>query len=248
MIHSGPHYLSKGFKLILQPTLRRFVFVPLILNIILFAVIWVGSFHYMSRIIVGMDAALPYWLHFLNFIVWPLFLLLLLLVSAYLFTWIANYIGAPFYGLLSEAVQKHLKGQPLPEGSLSDTLKAAPKMMAREWLKLKYYIPRSVALVVLTWLPGLNIFATPAWFLFGGWMQGMQYLDYPADNNGQAFLEYRAFLSAHRTHTLSFGCSLMVLMMIPVVNIVVMPAAVAGATALWLDEQPKNEQKDTQDA
>ena len=55
-------------------------------------------------------------------------------------------------------------------------------------------------------------------------------------NQGILFPEVRATLSNKRALTLSFGGSVMVLTMIPVLNFLVMPAAVAAATKLWLEK------------
>lgn len=46
--------------------------------------------------------SLPDWLSFLQYIVWPLFVLLVLVIVFFTFTMVANIISAPFNGFLSE--------------------------------------------------------------------------------------------------------------------------------------------------
>ncbi len=43
---------------------------------------------------------------------------------------------------------------------------------------------------------------------------------------------------------MGFGGAVMLAVMIPVLNMVAMPAAVAGATAMWVDHYQKKEERD----
>ena len=56
----------------------------------------------------------------------------------------------------------------------------------------------------------------------------------PLGNWGLAFAEQRAFLRAHRGGMLAFGFAAMGLALVPVVNLALLPAAVAGMTAYCL--------------
>lgn len=44
----------------------------------------------------------PDWLQWLNYLLWPVVVLSILLVFGYFFSTIANWIAAPFSGLLAE--------------------------------------------------------------------------------------------------------------------------------------------------
>ncbi len=85
-------------------------------------------------------------------------------------------------------------------------------------------------------LPGVNVIAAPCWFLLSCWLLALEYVDYPASNHAIGFKELRRRLRTRRTLALGFGTSVVVATLIPVVNLFVMPAAVAGATALWVRE------------
>ncbi len=233
--HSGAGYLWQGFELIRQPKLRRFVIVPLIINIIVFLLIWGIGMHYTHVLIDWTAGHLPHWLQWLSELLWVIFFLVGLLITAYLFTWLANLIASPFYGLLSEMTQHHLKGQPVPNTSIWQAIKEIPQAISRELQKLGYFIPRALLLLIITLIPGINAISGVLWFLFGGWMQTLQYVDYPMDNNRLDFRQVKAFAQQHRMPSLGFGCLTMFLMLIPIVNLITMPAAVCGATALWLD-------------
>ena len=83
----------------------------------------------------------------------------------------------------------------------------------------------------------VNIIAAPLWLLFGVWMMAIQYIDYPADNHKLGWTEMLAWLRETRWQSMSFGGSVYLVLLIPVVNILMMPAAVAGATLFWVRER-----------
>lgn len=66
-------------------------------------------------------------------------------------------------------------------------------------------------------------------------MMAIQYCDYPFDNHKIAFANMRRNLAGDRKINLEFGGLISVLTMIPIINLVIMPIAVCGATALWVD-------------
>jgi CysZ protein len=66
-------------------------------------------------------------------------------------------------------------------------------------------------------------------------MMAIQYKDYPFDNNKISFTQMKDILKKNKGLSYSFGITVAVFSMIPIVNLVVMPVAICGATALWVD-------------
>ena len=56
------------------------------------------------------------------------------------------------------------------------------------------------------------------------------------DNNQISFAQMRKLLGQKRLSALSFGTVTMLFTMVPVLNFLAMPAAVAGATLFWVEE------------
>jgi len=67
----------------------------------------------------------------------------------------------------------------------------------------------------------------------------LEYMDYPMGNHGLDFKAQLKALRRVRLNALSFGGGLTLLMMIPVLNFAAMPAAVAGATAMWCGQRTR---------
>jgi len=239
---AGAAGLLKGARLLSQPGLRRFVIIPVAINILLFTLsLWVLAAQF-SPLVEGWLAFLPGWLDWLEWLFWLIFAVIAILLVFYTFSILANLIAAPFNGLLAEAVEQHLTGRPLPGGgSLLSALKEAPIAILDELRKLGYFALRAIPLLILFWIPVLNLAAPLLWVLFSAWMMAVEYCDYPMGNHGVRFTEQRRRLRQRKLLSFGFGGATLFATMIPLVNFLVMPAAVAGATALWV-EQLKGQQ------
>ncbi|MDC9720487.1 MAG: sulfate transporter CysZ [Gammaproteobacteria bacterium] len=233
---SGLGYLLQGARLLTQPGLRLFVLLPLLVNMLLFAlglgllISLVGG--WMSSFVTW----LPEWLGGITWLLWLLFSLLFAMAVFFGFSLLANFIAAPFNGLLAEKVQLHLTGQDLGAASFGSIVASIPRTVGREISKLTYYLPRVFLLVVLTLIPGINVITPWLWLLFGAWMMAIQYVDYPMDNNGVSFRHMKRGLSQQKLLHLGYGGGVSILLMVPILNFFVMPIAVAGATALYVAE------------
>lgn len=159
-------------------------------------------------------------------------LLLFLLAYGYTFGILTNIIAAPFNGFLAEKVETLLTGTPPPPESLA---RMALRSFRRELRKLKYFIGWGLLIFLASLLTSWTVFI-PAILgaLWGAWCMAIQYVDYPLDNHQRPFDEVKQLLLRHKLTTLGFGGAVMLAKMIPILNIFVMPAAVAGGTALWI--------------
>ncbi|WP_139668679.1 sulfate transporter CysZ [Pseudomonas sp. F16(2018)] len=235
---SGPQYLREGLKLVLSPSLRLFVLMPLAVNLLLFGGLIYFAGHQFSLWVDALMPTLPDWLGFLTYILWPLFVALVLLMVFFTFTLLANVIAAPFNGFLAEKVEVVVRGQDnFPPFSWSELMAMVPRTLSREMRKLGYFLPRAIGLFILSFIPVVNVIAAPLWLVFGIWMMAIQYIDYPADNNKMSWQDMLAWLRAKRWQSMGFGGITYLALMIPGVNVLMMPAAVAGATLFWVRER-----------
>jgi CysZ protein len=235
---SGPAYLGEGLKLITRPGLRAFVLLPLSVNLVLFIGLIVLAFHRFDGWMATLMASLPGWLSFLEYLMWPLFALLILLIVFFTFNLLGNLIAAPFNGFLAEKVEVVVSGRDdFPPFSLGELVALVPRTFGRELRKLLYYLPRALPLLILTFIPGINLLATPLWILFGVWMMAVQYIDYPADNHKMSWGDMLGWLREKRWQSLGFGGAVYLALLVPFLNILLMPAAVAGAALFWVRER-----------
>ncbi|MEW9796769.1 sulfate transporter CysZ [Alteromonas sp. CYL-A6] len=235
---SGFHYFFEGFSLITTKGLKRFVFVPLTINLILFATAFYFLFGLIDDGIRYLIGLVPDWMGWastaIEYILWPLAVVSVLLVFAIVFGTLANWIAAPFNGVLSEKVERHLTGQALGDEGVMGLIKDIPRTLSRELAKLLWYLPRAVGfLLIFLFVP---VFGQIIWYLFNAWMMAIQYCDYPYDNHKLEFSLMRQHLGRHKSRAFSFGIMVNLFSLIPIVNFIVMPVAICGATSMWVHE------------
>lgn len=238
---SGAGYFLHGIALAFTPGIRRFVLIPLIVNLLL-----MGTLIYivMSKLEIWISdwlTHLPTWLNWLSYLLWPLLTIAILVICSYFFSTVANWIAAPFNGLLSEHLEAKLTGKRPPNEGFVAIIKDLPRIFKREWQKLAYYVPKALGLFLLMWIPLIGQTIGPVlWFLFSAWMLSIQYCDYPFDNHKVNFEDMKESLRQQKSRSLSFGVITLIFTMTPILNLFVMPAAVCGATAMWVDRYRRN--------
>lgn len=234
---SGIGYFFYGAKLCFKPGIRRFVILPLIMNFILFG----GSLFYLySNISTWLDAwiaTIPDMFSWLSYILTPLIWIMIIAIFSYFFSTVANWIAAPFNGLLAEKLEYLLTGQGSQDQSIFSVVKDTPRILHREWIKLVYYLPKALGLFIFMLIPAIGQTVGPIlWFIFSAWMMAIQYCDYPFDNHKVSFPKMKSDLSDDKYCACSFGAMVALFTMVPVINLFIMPIAVCGATAMWVEK------------
>ncbi|WP_367988410.1 sulfate transporter CysZ [Vibrio sp. NTOU-M3] len=234
---SGFGYFFQGIELALSPGIRRFVMMPLLTNIVLVGGALFYLFSHLNGWIEQLIGQIPEFLSWLSYVLWPLLVLTILATFSYFFSTLANFIAAPFNGLLAEKVEIKLTGRSINDDGLLDTLKDTPRILGREWRKLVYVLPKAIGLFILLLIPALGQTLGPfLWFAFTAWILAIQYCDYPFDNHKIGFNEMRNNLKQKQGKAYSFGALVSIFTTIPILNLFVMPVAVCGATAMWVAE------------
>ena len=235
----GVAYFAAGWKLIRHKGLRRYVLVPICINTLVFIALgwfaftqldqWMTSLSFVDRFgdwkIVQIFASV---MRFLAAIV-------VIFVFTYAYTLLANFLAAPFNGLLAEKVEAHLGGADTADSfSIVALLKSTPGLIWSEVRKLIYLALWMIPLLLLHLVPVVNLVAPFLLVLFGAWMFALEYMDYPMGNHGHGFSVVRKTLKGQRKTAIGFGLPVAALSAIPVLNIFVMPMAVAGATQWYV--------------
>lgn len=253
----GVDALLRGARLLTRRELRPFIIVPLLINLVLFIALTAlmltqieGLAEYLGSLLSHTPVNtenMSWWealmakgaawaanvFRWLAWLIAILVVLLFLFVYGYLFGIITNIIAAPFNGLLAEKVEELLTGKAPPAEPLG---RMVWRTLGRELRKLRYFIGWGLVILIVALLTSWTVFV-PAVMgaLWGAWCMAIQYVDYPLDNHQRPFDELKGVLLRRKLTTLSFGGVVMLAKMVPVLNIFVMPAAVAGGTALWIE-------------
>ncbi|MGI9210987.1 MAG: sulfate transporter CysZ [Methylococcaceae bacterium] len=224
--------LFQGFNLLMQPELRHFIIAPLIINLLLFGLALVTGVHYFA---VFMNNIIPGWLEFLVWLIWPLFGLSFLLMVYFSFTLIANVIASPFYSILAEKAIQHIEGE---RGVVSQSKisQAVVTGITSSLKRLGYFLLRAIPLLILFIIPGVNLVAPFVWMAFSAWVVAQEYMAYPLEAKGYDFTRQRGVVKTMRLGLLTYGGLIMLGLAIPLLNILIPPAAVVGAVLLQKDD------------
>tara|TARA_R110002110_G_scaffold271566_3_gene487060 strand:+ start:87455 stop:88234 length:780 start_codon:yes stop_codon:yes gene_type:complete len=245
----GAGYIFFGFRYLFHPAARKFVLIPICINIGIFIIAFYWGYEVSTSKLDSLlqPATLPSWLSWLEgFLNWALTGLKWLLgiiwfaLFAFLFSIFgsltANLIASPFNGLLCESIDKNINQyEPKP----ISTFKLIAHSVLREIHKWFYYLPRLILIgllcFVLYFIPVANIISTGILYLFGAWMLAFQYLDFAADNRNIKVKELNIRVKERRMLSYGFGIAVFSLTLVPVVNFIILPVATIAATKLWAE-------------
>jgi len=234
----GFGYIFSGFSLIKQKGIRRFALVPILVNIVVFLVaIKVGLQQFTSLMdrFLGSIRWLPDWLAAgFEWVLYPLFALLIIIAVYYTFTMVANLIAAPFNAILAQKVEAKLLGREVVFEDAS-MVSVIGRTLGSEVKKMAHMLKWLILLLILTFIPGVNVIAPFAWLVYGAWMLSLEYADYPMGNHELYFKDELLRLKKNKFKSLGFGSGVMLMTAIPVINFFAMPVSVAAGTAYWVD-------------
>lgn len=228
---TGIRSFVEGFKLVRHPALRHYTWAPVLISLVVCSTGLFFAFDYLLGLTDRWMAGLPEWLSWLDLLLKPLLYLVGTLAGAWFFGLLSVLIASPFLGAFSMALERIRFGT-APELETKIWTDISSSIM-REARKLLYYLPRLLLVFLFTLIPVINLAAPFIWLLFGSWILAVQFVDYPTENRQQPFRVTLDKLKSNRAAALAFGACATGALMIPLLNFLLIPVAVAGGTLLW---------------
>lgn len=236
-LFTGIQYYLRGVRLLRNKKLMPYILVPLLINVVIFFGLTYSFFSYSDQGMAYLLGWLPNFLSFIKSILWFIIGIILIFVYGYLFNFITNIVASPFYGMLAQKTEELMTGEAPSEEPLKAMI---PRVLVREMQKILYFIGWTIVifaiLFIMGFIPLVNIIVPVIAGLWGAWCMAIQYTDYACDNNQLAFKPMRKRLKKTRYCSIGFGGTIMLASMVPILNIITMPAAVIGGTLYWLEE------------
>lgn len=233
---SGATYVLRGMRLIFDRRFLPWVLTPIIINIVVFIVLLSLTIIYFTPIKDFLFDFIPAWPEWIKWLLYPVIIsaLFLLLLMTQLI--LSSLIAAPFNTQLSHQIELHLSPQqksiPTKSALVTQTLGA----IRDEIIKISYFLIRALPILLLYLIPVINILAAILWIILCIRMLAIEFCEYPMGNHDLSFKKQRGLLKSRRTLSLTFGATLLLLTMIPFVNLLLIPSAVAGATLMWIEK------------
>lgn len=230
-------YLKNGIRMALSKQCRIYIILPIIVNLILLSSLGYYMFTNLKDLVFNIFEEIPSYLNFLAYIISAFLSITIIFVSCYIFSTLATIIASPFYGLLADKAEMILNQSHGEDMTIPQLIKDVPRILFRELKKQMFFLPLALACLIISFVPGLNLISPVLWFGLTAWMGCLQYCDYAYDNHKIPFNSMQRDLKNNPVATLSFGTVIALSLSVPVLNILIPPAAVCAGTKYYLEIQ-----------
>ncbi|RMG58913.1 MAG: sulfate transporter CysZ [Deltaproteobacteria bacterium] len=239
---TGWKYFFRGMRMLPKRGVRKFVLIPLLIDALLSAVaLYLGIRGFDSLLDHFLPAGESFILQAARSLLWVLFGILVFVVVFFGAAILANLVGAPFNGFLSEKVEEVAAGRK-PESQVG-IIHAFTRSLAGEVRKFLFFTAISAGLFLLSLFPPTGVVTPFLWYLFSSWVFAVEYVSYPLESRGMYFRDARRLVNSRFFLFLGFGTATLIVTTIPLLNFIAMPSAVAGATLLYVERVEGREGK-----
>lgn len=250
---AGVSYPLRALRLFYtHPPLRQYLIIPILINGLVGAGLywgllipgWAQIDRFLDQLAVtGLQwiESLPAWLGFLAVLTTVLtgvakviFVVGLLLTVGFLLVQFGTLLGAPWYGQLSEQLERLRTGQvdAIDVGIVRDIGRA----IAFELKKLVIGVPLGFLCFGLHFLPGVgSILATVLGLSGAVLLLCLDFLDSPLERRRLRFRQKLRLVLRHLPLTAPFGLVCLGLVSLPFVNLLTVPLCIGGGTLLYCD-------------
>lgn len=250
---TGATYPLKALNLFLRkPNLRSYFIIPILVNLFVGIVLYLGIgipawygvadlTTFFSNWLDSLITNLPSFLGFLSYFAivfgWLLYLVLVLglfFLTGFLLLQFGGILGAPWYGQLSEQVEKLRTGQVevVEVGIVRDIGRA----LLFELKKLLLMAVVGIGLLLLNFLPVIgSVLGTLGGFSLAAILVCLDFLDGPSERRRFPFRHKLRIVLGSLPASASFSLVCLGLISIPFINLLTIPICVAAGTLFWCD-------------
>ena len=254
---SGFTYPFRALGLFIRtPKLWGYVIVPIIVNIVVGILLYVGllfpGLNGIEVLVSNLDnridiwvANLPTWLQYLDvsavILGWLLRIVLvtaLLLVIGFILLQFGVILGSPWYGQLSERLEELRTGKPpvLPLNSLTSIFQDIGRAILFEFKKLALQLLIGIPLLLLNFLPVYgSILFTIGGISLAATITCLDFLDAPLERRRLKFREKLKMIRLALPASGSFALVCLGLITVPFLNLLAIPVCVGSGTLFFCD-------------
>ena len=250
---NGATYPFRALSTFIQnPRLIRYIVIPILVNIVVAIALYSGLLYFGWQIVDSIQgdvttwlnqliASLPQWLGFLSYAASGLIVILrfvlvivLLIATGFLLTQFGVLLGAPWYGQLSEQLEKHRTGKvELIELNIVSDLGRA---VLYELKKVVLIALIGIPLLLINFFPGVGtVISSIGSLILTTTIVCLDFLDSCLERRRLKFRQKLKTVFKTLPASGSFGLVCLALISIPFVNLVTIPLCVASGTLFICD-------------
>lgn len=237
-----------------NPSLIKYIVIPILVNIIVAIALYSGLLYFGWQIVDNIQAdvttwlnqlivSLPQWLSFLGYaapgliaILRFVLVIVLLIATGFLLTQFGVLLGAPWYGQLSEQLEKYRTGKvELIELNIVSDLGRA---VLYELKKLVLIALIGIPLLLINFFPGVGtIISSIGSLILTTTIVCLDFIDSCLERRRLKFRQKLKIVFKNLPASGSFGLVCLALISIPFVNLVTIPLCVASGTLFICDRK-----------
>lgn len=228
-----------GLFLLKHPRLLKFAAIPLLINIIVFSTaVYFGLNFFNYHVIHYLPQGQGWYWALLYYLFWVVALIATGVLVFFSFSVVGNLIASPFNDVLSERTEEMLGGiQEKERFSLKAFGRESWRILVEESKKMAFFVAGMVLLFLLNLIPGVGtVLYAGLSILFTLFFLAVEYTGYVFVRKKLRFRDQRRFIFSRLVLMSGFGTGVLLLLAIPFLQFICIPAAVVGATQLWFDE------------
>lgn len=220
------------------PRLWHNIWMPVLLNIVVGALLYAGLLAVGLRGVDGLVAASPEWLQPFGDVLRVVLIIGLLLAIGFVLVRFGVVLGAPWYSNLARQIEIMRLGPAVPDeppgcaAAMSDLGRA----IAYEIKKLLLVGGIGLLLLPLNLLPAIgSLLAGTGWLLLGVLLTCLDFFDPPLERRRLRFREKMRTVRRGLPASGGFGLVCLLLVNIPVLNLIFVPICMAAGTLFFCD-------------
>jgi CysZ protein len=252
---NGATYPFRALITFIQnPRLIKYIAVPILVNIVVAIALYSGLLYFGWQIVDSIQAdvttwlnqlisSLPQWLGFLSYgasaliaILRLVLVIFLLIATGFLLTQFGVLLGAPWYGQLSEQLEKHRTGK--VELIELNIVKDLGRAVLYELKKLVLIASIGIPLLLINFFPGIGtVISTIGSIILTTTIVCLDFLDSYQERRRLKFRQKLKTVFKTLPASGSFGLVCLGLISIPFINLVTIPLCVASGTLFICDRE-----------
>ncbi len=245
-VSAGLSYPLRGLGFISRHHLWGTAAIPIVVNVLLFAALVLATVWLVVPRLEALDAflepATDAWaitkglLAALSWLIWIAAILLLLTLNSIVLLMLGQAVASPFLDLLSEKVEAIVLAKPAPSFSMGRALRAVLVAVADLIWALVFWALVNLGLLLLNLLPAVgSTVAAALSFCFTALLLAQEFVGLALTRQFVSYPGRFGVVWRNKGLGLGFGASTMLLLLVPVLNLLLLPLAAVGGTLLYCD-------------
>ncbi|WP_400075935.1 EI24 domain-containing protein [Winogradskyella sp. R77965] len=236
-IFRGLQVYTGAYGLISKLKLWKYFVIPMLISFVVFILIFVSAY--------GLSDNLGEWIAgvwvwewgkaTITFISTIIAGIIIFAIGLILYKHIIMALSSPFMSPVSEKIEAYYTGQPTQNYTKSTFTKQLLRGIRLSLRNLSQELLFTLPILLLKFIPVVNIFSTALLFLVQAYYAGFGNMDYTLERHF-TYKESVAFIRKNRGLAIGNGIGFMLLLLVPVIGVVlVLPLSVTSASVIAVD-------------